>query len=220
MEWVLSGLVVGGFVFFTAIVLPWISRARIYSLSTELQAVRKQQQDLFSFLKSAGMALPAELTAAPKIWAWQQTPDSSQTLAQTVLEKPTATLSEGKSDAQAAGPFETMPRSIGFEQQFGAQLPVWIGGVALALAGFFLVKYSIETGLLSPVVRVITGLLFGCGLLCAADKVRAHPRFANGTRIAQALSGAGIPFYMFACLRRQRSMIWFRHSSDLQAWPL
>lgn len=79
-----------------------------------------------------------------------------------------------------------------FERQLGAQLPVWVGGIALALAGFYLVKYSIENNLLSPVVRVILGGLLGIGLLFAAEFVRRKPGFANGLRIAQSLSGSGI----------------------------
>src|SRR5215831_9614402 len=37
-----------------------------------------------------------------------------------------------------------------FEEQFGTRWTVWIGGVALALGGIFLVKYSIEAGLIGP----------------------------------------------------------------------
>lgn len=82
--------------------------------------------------------------------------------------------------------------SSGFELQFGAKLPVWFGGIALAFAGFYLVKYSIDVGLLTPAVRTFIGVLFGLGLLAAGKTVRAKENFANGTRIAQALTGAGI----------------------------
>lgn len=80
----------------------------------------------------------------------------------------------------------------GFEIQLGAKLPVWFGGIALAFAGFYLVKYSIDVGLLTPAVRVILGSIFGLGLLAAGKFVREKENFANGTRIAQALTGAGI----------------------------
>lgn len=79
-----------------------------------------------------------------------------------------------------------------FEQQFGGRAFVWVGGVALALAGFYLVKYSIDTGLLTEQVRVVLGVLFGLALLGASYAVRARPGLANGTRIGQALAGAGI----------------------------
>lgn len=86
--------------------------------------------------------------------------------------------------------FETKKQS--FEHNFGARLPVWIGGIAFALGGLFLVKYSIDNNLLSPFVRVLLGGLLGLGLLAAGDVVRQRPNFANGRRIAQSLSGAGI----------------------------
>jgi uncharacterized membrane protein len=77
-----------------------------------------------------------------------------------------------------------------FERLFGGRAFVWMGGVALALAGFFLVKYSIDIGLLTETVRVVLGIAFGIALLAASQYVRA--RIADGTRIAQALAGAGI----------------------------
>lgn len=86
--------------------------------------------------------------------------------------------------------FENEKNSL--EHNFGARLPVWIGGIAFALGGLFLVKYSIDNNLLSPLVRVLLGGLLGLGLLAAGDVVRQRPNFANGRRIAQSLSGAGI----------------------------
>ena len=83
-------------------------------------------------------------------------------------------------------------RGRGFEQLFGARLAVWGGGIALAMAGFFLVKYSVEIGLITPPVRMILGGLFGLVLLAAAEYVHRRPGIANGARIAQSLAGAGI----------------------------
>ncbi|MEX1084061.1 MAG: DUF2339 domain-containing protein, partial [Xanthobacteraceae bacterium] len=45
-------------------------------------------------------------------------------------------------------------RTISFEEKFGTRWTVWIGGVALALGGIFLVKYSIEAGLIGPGLRL------------------------------------------------------------------
>lgn len=87
---------------------------------------------------------------------------------------------------------DDVKKEISFEQQFGARLPVWIGGIALALAGFFMVKYSIENNILSPAVRIVLGMIFGVGMLYGASWVRSKDNFSNGTRISQALSGAGI----------------------------
>ena len=83
-------------------------------------------------------------------------------------------------------------RRRGFEQFFGARLAVWGGGIALAMAGFFLVKYSIEIGLITPPVRMVLGGLFGLALLAGAEIVHRRPDIANGARISQSLAGAGI----------------------------
>ena len=52
----------------------------------------------------------------------------------------------------------------GFEQNW----MTWIGAIALAFGGLFLAKYSLEAGLLSPVMRLSLGGLFGLGLIAAA----------------------------------------------------
>lgn len=83
-------------------------------------------------------------------------------------------------------------RGWNFEDLFGRRLPVWGGGIALALAGFFLVKYSIDTGLMTPAVRSLLGLLFGLGLIGGAEAARRIARLAADPRMAQALAGAGI----------------------------
>jgi uncharacterized membrane protein len=83
-------------------------------------------------------------------------------------------------------------KSGGLERQFGAVLPVWIGGVALAFAGFFLVKYSIENQLIGPEMRVILGALLGAGLIVAAHWVGGRSTVESAGRIAQSLAGAGI----------------------------
>ena len=87
----------------------------------------------------------------------------------------------------------------GLERQFGAVLPVWVGGIAIAFAGFFLVKYSIENQLVGPHMRVVLGGLLGAALLVGARFVAARAGAFGGHRIAQALAGAGIAvFYVSA----------------------
>jgi uncharacterized membrane protein len=88
---------------------------------------------------------------------------------------------------------KTVPRTRpGLEQTIAARLPVWIGGIALALSGVFLVRYSIDRDLLSEPVRVCLGGMLGLGLLYAGRRISERPSIANGRRIAQALVGAGI----------------------------
>ena len=85
------------------------------------------------------------------------------------------------------------PPQVSLEERIGARLPVWIGSIALALAGAFLVKYSFDQGWLSPLVRIVLGVAFGVALLLAGERMR---RSSPG--VAQGLSAAGIAD-LFAC---------------------
>jgi uncharacterized membrane protein len=92
-------------------------------------------------------------------------------------------------------PAAPVPPRQSLEEKLGARLPVWIGSIALALAGAFLVKLSFERGWLSPTFRVALGVLFGAGLLAAGEVARRN-RSTGG--IAQGLSAAGVAD-LFAC---------------------
>jgi uncharacterized membrane protein len=58
------------------------------------------------------------------------------------------------------------------ESRLAGRWSVWVGGIALAFAGVFAVKYSIEQGLLSPAVRLTLAALFGLALVAAGEWVR------------------------------------------------
>lgn len=58
------------------------------------------------------------------------------------------------------------------ESTLGARWAVWVGGIALALGGVFMVKYSIDAGLLSPAVRLTLAALFGLALAAVGEVVR------------------------------------------------
>jgi uncharacterized membrane protein len=79
-----------------------------------------------------------------------------------------------------------------FEALVGGRLPVWVGGAALVLAGIFLVRLSIESGLLSPAIRTVLAGLFALLLLAGGEVARRLPATREDPRIAQVFSGAGI----------------------------
>jgi uncharacterized membrane protein len=54
---------------------------------------------------------------------------------------------------------------LGIERNLTERWLVWLGGLALALGGAFLVKYSAEQGLLGPAVRVSLGGAAGIGAI-------------------------------------------------------
>jgi uncharacterized membrane protein len=79
-----------------------------------------------------------------------------------------------------------------FEALVGGRLPVWVGGAALVLAGVFLVRLSIESGLLTPGIRTALAGLFALLLLAGGEGARRLPATRDDPRIAQVLAGAGI----------------------------
>lgn len=82
------------------------------------------------------------------------------------------------------------------ESNLGARWAVWVGGVALAFGGIFLIRYSIESGLLGPAARIALAFLFGLLLIGAGEVIRrrAMPQVSeryNNAMIPGALTGAG-----------------------------
>jgi uncharacterized membrane protein len=80
--------------------------------------------------------------------------------------------------AVSAAPAST-PRAIGFEERFGTRWAVWVGGIALALGGIFLVHYTIQQGLIGPRVRIALGALLAAALVIAGEWSRRTERQAG-----------------------------------------
>jgi uncharacterized membrane protein len=59
-----------------------------------------------------------------------------------------------------------------FEERVGTRWVVWVGGLTLALGGFFMVRYSIEAGLIGPEVRTLLGGAFALALLASGEWMR------------------------------------------------
>jgi uncharacterized membrane protein len=82
-----------------------------------------------------------------------------------------------------------------FERSFGTQWVVWIGGVALALGGIFLVRYSIEQGYFGPGLRVIGGALLALVLVGLSELAR-HREIVTG--MSEVPNAAHIPSILTA----------------------
>ncbi len=86
--------------------------------------------------------------------------------------------------------------SFSFEDFFGRRLPIWAGGITLAIAGILIVKYAIDAGffgrVFTPWVQAVSGILFGTGLIAGAEFAHKNKDRVDDPRISQALSGAGI----------------------------
>lgn len=206
-----------GIVFLFCLILPWVNLFRHNGLEEEVMRLRAELHKLgreLALLQKTAETRQAEAEAKEKAEAENKASeetseealeDVSPTVPATVMQEAgdARLTKEDEAESAAASTSETADamrkeRRTRLEQQFGARLPVWIGGIALALAGFFLVRYSIEAGLLSPTVRVVLGVIFAALLVGAAERLRRYPHIANNLRIAQALSGAGVACFYVA----------------------
>jgi uncharacterized membrane protein len=97
--------------------------------------------------------------------------------------------------APPAPPAPPPPSNLGgFEETIGSRWAVWIGAVALGLGGLFLVRYSIEAGLIGPGLRITFGLLFSLALLAGGEWLRRSDKGLPTLPLADipaALTGAG-----------------------------
>jgi uncharacterized membrane protein len=87
-------------------------------------------------------------------------------------------------------------RFAGFEERLGARWAVWVGGIALALGGVFLVRYAVEQDLIGPLARIVLGLLLAAGLMGAGEWLRRIDRtdgFAGlpAAHVPSVLTAAG-----------------------------
>lgn len=207
---VLAGLVAffgGGFVVVVMPIMSIMNWRRVSRLQVEVQALRQQL--------AGGAAVATTAATSPAQAAAPAAPVAEQAV--TAPPAPQATVTEAAAPEPsmaetpipepivivpapvAAPPAQDMPVPLAsptpdaqpprkdFEGRLGGRIYGWLGGIALALAGIFLVKHSIEQGWLSPAVRVGLGIVFGLVLLGVAQWMRKQ-----SNNLAQALSAASI----------------------------
>lgn len=85
---------------------------------------------------------------------------------------------------------------LSFESLVGGKLPIWVGGIALVFAGFFLVRYTIEAGLFGPGARSVVATLFALAMIAMSELGGRIPKvgasFIADPRLGQSLAGAGV----------------------------
>jgi uncharacterized membrane protein len=152
--------------------------------------LRKLERQLFLLERTPRRQPPEEDVQAPEVIAPK--PPLPRPLPKAAPRPPVVEAPPPVEEKRRAEPFYQRIIAGGFEELFGSRLPIWAGGITLAVAGLFIVKYSIDQGLLSESVRVALGLIFAGALIAGAEASRRWKQTAIDPRVAQALSGAGI----------------------------
>ncbi len=102
----------------------------------------------------------------------------------------------------AATPNDARPARKGLEESLTSRWLVWLGALAIALAGTFLVRYAIDHGLLGPTARCTLGFLLGVVLTIGGEWLRERPleraiAAIRANQVPPALTAAGL-FTAFA----------------------
>lgn len=79
------------------------------------------------------------------------------------------TVSEPVGEGEVTQP---EPKKPDIETALGTRWAVWVGGIALALGGLFLVRYSIEAGIFGPGVRLAMAAILGIVLTGGGEFIR------------------------------------------------
>jgi uncharacterized membrane protein len=103
-----------------------------------------------------------------------------------VMPEPAEPAIAASSPIAPPPPTAPAPPSISFEERFGTQWVVWVGGVALALGGFFMVRYSIEQGWFGPGMRIVLGALVAIALIVAGEWDRRSEQLSGITGVSNA----------------------------------
>jgi uncharacterized membrane protein len=182
MDFIALVLAIGALLAFRALNKRTLAlESRLEEARLELAAVR------------AGLGLDGSGTAAAKDSTPAVAPAASVTPpAETAV--PLAPAEEPRSfDAPGDVPVSATPaRSL--EERLGTRWAVWVGGIALALGGILMVRYSIEQGIFGPGARVILGLLFSALLVSAGEWLRRGERGI----VVPGLEAAHIPSILTA----------------------
>lgn len=208
MEFVALLLVLG---FIVILILPWVNLARISSTRSELERLKREVWDLQSKRDAVvvAKAMPRETPEpAAKVEVAKAVPESVEEVVHTsetvraranteICDPGNAALPPDLSLSKSSCP-TSEPAEPADPQDWFSKVAIWVGGIALLMAGFYMIKYSIDSGLLTPAVRLWLTTGFGA-LLCAAGFVIGiKSAMVANERIGQALSGAGIACLYFA----------------------
>ena len=189
----------------------WISFFKISNLQKQIRDLRLELRSQATALKvdsqeTENSAEPETNQQTP-LPAWSFSTHTAGTETQNTEPNPEPPKTEVSLGASEFPDEKTAPLILRITQHLKGFWMIWVGGISIALSGVFLVKYSIESGLLNPQARILLALAFGVGLHIAAEWLRRKNKGADPVFAALA-GGASITLYaaFFAALELYQLM--------------
>lgn len=211
-------------------VCGFVALVRFNHLQTQLQLLQQQLTELQAQLKVK--TVPAALSTSatsqstetvPKPNAFHQgkavaenpatepeqgilTPAEFSVLAATRYPKIMVKHSHAVKSNPTAEPTSSTNWLSWLERQLIERGMVWLGALALALGGIFLVKHSLDAGWFSPALRVASGVFLGLVLLAASEWLHQKKALSQVLEnyIPAALASAGFITLYAALLMAQQ----------------
>ncbi len=182
------------------LVLIFALRGRLRELQTQVDGLAERMAALERKTRAPeNAAAPATATIPPSPLLVAPPSDPAQTLDGRKLVPPVAEPGVPPARAVAPPPAHT---PFNWEAFMGVKLFAWLGGLALFFGVVFLVKYSFENNLISPLARIAIGGTVGAVLMAAGwwlargrDRVTAQSLCATGIVILYADLFAAHSFY-------------------------
>lgn len=170
-------------------VIAVVAQAQAKRVDGDLAVLRKRLEAAELELRRLGVGGAGTESSPEPMAAPQPEPEPAQEPAPEVATvHPSRVEVLPPSSASPPPPLRTLAEPA-VERALTERWLVWLGAVALALGGAFLVKMSVDMGLLRPAVRVALGGAGGLGLMVLGHVLRR--RAALAWQVPPALVGAG-----------------------------
>jgi uncharacterized membrane protein len=174
------------------------SRRRSEQLEQEIRRLSLRLEVLTGRMAAAGEPGAPVVPAAPE----PASPPKPEAIVEPVMAAPRT--------APPPTPRAAPVDSKSIEETLTSRWLVWVGALAIALAGTFLVRYAIENGLLGPTARVVLGFLLGMALVVAGEWLRRRPleraiAAIRTNHVPPALTASGL-FIAFASIYAAHSL--------------
>ncbi|MDP4536246.1 DUF2339 domain-containing protein [Alkalimonas collagenimarina] len=193
-------------------VLGWVAFIQLQSVRKQLRLLTQQlknkpatlatphtnqssqsQQAVSRAADSPSSPAPATATVAPTQPVTQAT--VAKVTASKVADRPTiAAKSATARSVAGANSSQLWAQSLNWlEQQLIQRGMVWLGGIAMALGGIFLVRHSLDAGWFTAELRLIAASLLGFALIAFSEWLHQHDRGQSGLQhyAPAAFAGAG-----------------------------
>jgi uncharacterized membrane protein len=163
-----------------ALIAGWILGVigffKALSARTQIDALRRRVEVL-----SAGQPTPPAAEPAPAAVPFVPPPQPAEPV-------------EPEPLPAAQPPLVSAAQRPDIEALLTARWGVWLGAIALVLAGIFLVRYAVDEGLLGPAPRCTLAALLGVALIAAAEWVRRREIVPAGItdQAAPGLAAGGV----------------------------